>query len=1476
MTSYRFIGNSSTPAPEFHPLVFHEILFSKLAHRSEDSNVIISHIGDELITLSLNDMRFLTGQLSVVLQSKGLKFGDTVLLASFSCSNELANVLIFAAAASLGIRIFIPIFLEPAEFDHWKVLTTFSHVIMPYHETLELKDHPREKDIVNRIKVKCEETGTGFLDSNEDFQTFQRINQRLNEKHWDDSDMQKLNTLKPDARVTPDTEMVIFTTSGTSGKSKLVVYSHESLAFCCQSWQQSGLFARDQFGNPGFSPLFTHTIGIRTFINCLWSGNPFCVVVTDWFLLRPAVVRYLLLKMNPGHIIGGPAFFHTMLELFRQYPELKTGIQKTLRACISIGAPYDPGVASKFKVATGISIMNGFGTTETLMISLNTPAEKQLSGSIIPEPKATNGFSAEPEVALDPRNLGEPLPGVTLRLEQTGEGNLYELAVKSVFMSVRTIGETANAEYLETGDLVTYEEDTSNILYYGRKSGDFIKDDYGVKIPLNALKEYYGKLYEMADWIEWIPLENIPGLAALIFINSPDTTSLKLMSLQKETGALIKSLNERLKGTIEPFEYMHRHLGRFTLLNSEVPLTRKGTVSKDQIYKIYEVNIAELRNPFVYSKTIETTETGEKSNLHKFSNPYLAELLEALRMDREYVKGEGDYLFYRKGSSLQRVTDFVGGFGAGLLGHDHPKIREAAVNFLQSGFPALNNQGSMYHYPSLLAKELNRLFSENTGRYFKVLFGNSGSEATEMAIHHAYFEWRKKLEKLRDEQFQLYGSIPGLPLAETWDKNLKLMDEVTPCFIVVNNCFHGYTSGARSLLNPKEPRRLFNSLLKPQPLHVTDTHPDWQEQIEGYISEHTLELQVFQLSDGKYGTVALKFSSIIASIIEPVRGEGGIHVINPLFADYMAAQDFPLISDEIQCGLGRTGSFPAYKKASYYLLGKSLGGGLEKISAVLIDDNRFKPLFSKYYNSTFANGELAAAVALSTLKVIEEERITATAKASGNRFLGLLHETADKHPDIIESIEGEGLMIGIHFNPKLRESNIFFRILVEHELLGYFFAGWFLHTHHIRVLPSLSKPNTLRLEPSYLLPEPEMARLCEALDELCRLCSAKQMYKLFRFLMNDDIYTDRKQPIFEGTFPQQLELPAPGAVKAGFIGNFTISHRELQVLEPDFRQASDTGLRILYDRLQVLMQGKSIKILASNMLNGKVHFTFYLLPFDTTHLEVISRWGKKRYYISKIQDAVQLLWEEGSQCIGLGAHTSIITGNGLNLAERGNSRIITGNSLTVGSCLYHLNNYLGFDGLKCLRKMTIAVVGASGNIGTGFVECLNDPAYAGQNLILIGNNEKRLQRLKRVLSSNHSGVSVTTDLFELKKADVIICCVNTNDPVIFTHHLQDEKPVYIIDISVPGAVSEDVRTLSNVTECMDASSVYVPGNPDLLISSHTPVGKIFCCAGEVLLQAIYRLNLPMKGHIQKETVLKLVELAEEEAFFKQVAHEATV
>lgn len=1414
-----------------------DIIFQQLPLRSETSIVILGHQNEELVKIKIHELRAIICRLAETIKEKKLAKGDTIMLASFYSSNELANALLFSAFTCLGIRVFIPIYPEVDEFEYWHNLTHFKSVIIPYKETSNQKGHDREKEIIHSLAELCQQKHIPFLDAYDDF-GIPLLLQKLKENK-----LGKVQDLIFSGDVTTETEAVIFTTSGTSGKSKLVVYNQGAFSISCQAWQEAGLFDPGLCGNVGFTPLFTHTIGIRNFINALWTGHPVCILVVDWFLNKPEEARYLLLRMKPGHIVGGPALFNMLNDFFRQFPELKISLRKDLKTLISIGAPYNLSTARQIKTALGLELFNAFGTTETQLVLLNKPGK---------------------ENAFDYESLGSALPGVKIKLKETENKGIYELLIKSPYQSSRVINEPSGDPYFSSGDLVMYDEVKERLWFTARKGTDFIKDEFGVKIPINILKEYYSWLYKIATHIEWILLDNKPGLAALIFL-SP---SFYIYS-SKEISEWLKSRNETLQSTLQPFEFTHRHLERFNVVKSEPPLTRKGTISRKNLLSQFEEIIRNLRNPYVAEKRIESIDTEEKSLLYKFSNPRMATLLEVLKIDVRFEKGEVDFLYYQNNGKQEKILDLVGGFGSGLLGHNHPHIKKVIKDFIDSGQPAMNTQGSLYYYPSLLARELNRLFSKRTGKFFNVQFANTGSEAMEIALHHAYFEWWTWIEKRRDEQLQLYGSLKEIDVAELWEQNMKKVAETPAAMIVINNCFHGYSSGARSLLNNKKQRYYFSGLLRPVPLHVNDTNENWIEEIENYLYNQCVVLKIIIKEEGRYIVKQEKVSNIIAAVIEPLRGEGGIYETKIEVADFLSQQKFPLISDEIQCGLGRTGSLPSYPKASYYLLGKSLGGGYEKISAVLIDDDHFKIQFPQYYTSTFANGEMAACAGLAALNVIHEENITEIALRKGNEFIRKLKMIADKYPDILESVNGKGLMLGLHFNKEVGKRNTLLRVLCENELLGYLIAGWMFHNKNIRVLPSLSKPDSIRLEPSAYITDQSKDQFCDALNDLCCYFRNGNIYELLKYLMNDDPYLDRYKKFSIGNFPVEVEEPEPGALKVGFIGNFTIPPNELALIEPDFKKASDTGLRILFNKMQILLEGKPIRLFCKNLMNGKIHFTFYILPFDTAHLELINRWGKKRYYIARIQDAINKLSQEGVNHISLGAHTSILSGNGLYLAESKNVKILTGNTLTVASCLYHIEEYLKEYQHKISTPITIAIVGANGNIGSGLTGCFDEEKYNNLKILLVGNNPKKLELLRNKIFAPDRSVECTTDMFYLQEADIIISCTNTNDPLIFPHHIHPGKKVFIIDISVPGSVSNEVIQMKNVQFCKEASTVYMPHEPDFLISTHTPVGKVFCCAAEVMLAALYDVQLPLKGHVNPRSIKEMMKLAIKENLFNK-------
>ncbi len=1430
-----------------------QILYDDLPGREENGRIILSHVDTKYTEVSLQQLRFIVANLLKDFTRHGISYRETVVLLNFPGCNEMYTALLFLALTTRGCRVFMPMFSETAEFDHWLEAANVKHIILPEGEVMSLEGHDKEKDSVKSIRRIASSGKIPVLDILADF----GFMENLPEKCLPDEPMTE-EVITALHQVQPSDEALIITTSGTTGRSKLVVYTHEAYWLNCMAWQEAGFYAQDLLGGTGFTPMFMHTMGIRAFLNALWTGSPVCLIITEWFTRKPETVRYLLIKMKPAHITGGPAVYNAFLELYRLYPELKSTLSPYLKTLVSSGAGYNSTTAQEVFNAIGLQLHNAFGTTET----------QQVFSTLLSKP-GIFGHGLLP--------LGNPLPGVSAGLIRSEAGNdCYQLYLRSVFGHKYCIGEEDGQEYFDTGDLVTLV-DGQSLLFTGRAGRDFFKDCFGVKIPIGALKEYYHGLYGQILHAEFFPMVNFPGLSSLLFVEEPDQQEgmvTNSTTLKKYAG-IIESINDRLKERIEPFEFYHRHICRIAVVNQPPPCTRKGTVSSKEIRLAWQELTERLQDCRKDSNGIEITESHYLSTdkYSRYISPQIGMMLSALKMNQVFHRGEKDSLFTFIRGKETAILDLAGGYGTNLIGHSNPLITEAITGFLSSGKIALNNQLSIPYYTGLLAEKLSLLVGQKTGKSFKVLFGNSGSEAMEIALHHALFEWKKRIGKMRDFQFEKFGSLTYLDVASIWQRNDEIIRRAKVRLIALSDAFHGQSTGARSGLGNQKKRTAFSNLPKIEAMFVNDRGKEWQNRIKEIIENSFVQLEKVVQTNGHAEVETFRLCTVIAAIAEPVIGEGGVRKVDPEVLGHLAGFEFPMIADEIQCGLGRTGQFPACTKADYYLFGKALGGGVEKISAVLIESQRFRFDFSEHYVSTFANGELAALAALKTLEIVENENLPEQAFKAGNYLLGRITRLRDQYPSVILDVKGEGLMLGVYFNQACGLENVMLRALFNTEKAGYLFSAWFFHKHNIRVFPTLSAPDTLRVEPSAYITEAEANHFCQALEDLCHILAEKRLYDLFSFLMDDDPFDDHKGAKPEiGHYQTTLEVPVAGATKVAFLAHFVDPVNELRMLEPDLCRASDTGLRILFNRMQLLMEMKPFRLIANNLFNGKIHFSFYVLPVDSAELEHLHKSGKTRRVISKIQETIDLAAKDGASIISLGGYTSILTCNGLSLAEPAGCRIITGNTLTAASGLTNLRKYL-FSNPEFKKPARIAIVGATGNIGQVIGEMISEQGDICSSLLLVARSAKRLEAIAREFErkrENSIRIETSTDLSVLKTADILIICANTNDPLIYPHHISKEKPVLISDLSVPSALAGETASMSNVISMPFSAYVCMPDDPRAVISSLSPAGTVFCCAAEAMLGGLEPCPFPLKGHLLPESLRGITEMAEKHGLFNHL------
>lgn len=330
------------------------------------------------------------------------------------------------------------------------------------------------------------------------------------------------------------------------------------------------------------------------------------------------------------------------------------------------------------------------------------------------------------------------------------------------------------------------------------------------------------------------------------------------------------------------------------------------------------------------------------------------------RLPIAFEYGKGAWLWDTEG---KQYLDALSGLAVTSLGHAHPAITAAIAD--QAG--KLIHTSNTYQIP--LQEKLAQKLTQLSGME-QAFFCNSGSEANETAI---------KMSRMFARQ-----------------KNIA-----NPQIIVMDKGFHGRTMGALTASNERI-RDGFEPLLP------------------GFIRVPFNDFNALQ-------EVAAKNSDIVAVMLEPIQGESGINVADE---DYIRAirtlcdqRDYLFILDEIQTGMGRTGSWFAFQRCGItpdvITLAKSLANGLP-IGACLARGKACNLFAPGKHGSTFGGNPLACGTALAVLNTFEHEKIVQNAAEMGAYLLQGLKETLSHEP-AVTSIRGKGLMIGVELDRPCRE-----------------------------------------------------------------------------------------------------------------------------------------------------------------------------------------------------------------------------------------------------------------------------------------------------------------------------------------------------------------------------------------------------------------------------------------------------------------------
>lgn len=305
----------------------------------------------------------------------------------------------------------------------------------------------------------------------------------------------------------------------------------------------------------------------------------------------------------------------------------------------------------------------------------------------------------------------------------------------------------------------------------------------------------------------------------------------------------------------------------------------------------------------------------------------------------------------------QRYLDFVAGIGVNALGHGDEEL----VGALAVQAARLIHTSNLYH--TIPGPELAKMLIERSPGFDRVFFCNSGAEAIEGAIKvaHKYARYR--------------------------------YNENKTTIVAFDGSFHGRTIGAVSLTSREKYRVPFEPLMP----HV--------------------RFSPFNDVPALYKTIT---DDVCAVFVEPIQGEGGIHVASREFLSrlHMLCNRYGalLVVDEIQCGMGRTGQLWAHQASDIQpdmmTIAKPLAGGLP-IGAILARQPVAEALNAGDHGTTFGGGPLVTAAAQVVLRRVSDPAFLAHVQQVGAYLEQALQQLTTNHAAQVLGIRGRGLMRGI-------------------------------------------------------------------------------------------------------------------------------------------------------------------------------------------------------------------------------------------------------------------------------------------------------------------------------------------------------------------------------------------------------------------------------------------------------------------------------
>ncbi|HTW00467.1 MAG TPA: aspartate aminotransferase family protein [Streptosporangiaceae bacterium] len=425
-----------------------------------------------------------------------------------------------------------------------------------------------------------------------------------------------------------------------------------------------------------------------------------------------------------------------------------------------------------------------------------------------------------------------------------------------------------------------------------------------------------------------------------------------------------------------------------------------------------------------------TARSGEGYDLHaRYLNPQLQKMLHAIGFDKEYVRAEGTYLYDRDGN---RYADFLAGFGVFGVGHNHPVVRKALHDMLDSELADMV-QFDCALLPGLLAERLLAKAPE----FDRVYFGNSGTEAVETSLKFARYATGKKR------------------------------------ILYCSHAFHGLTTGSLSVNGAAEFRKGFDPLLPDVSVPLGDT-----DVLEAELRKGDVAGLIVEPIQGK--GVWMPPPGFLRAASDLLHKYGALLICDEVQTGIgRTGRFFGYQHEDVEPDI--------------VTVAKALSGGFIPVGATMAKGWIFDKVYSSMdrvlvHDSTFGSNAAAMAAGLASLAVIEDEQLVSNAERTGDALRAALTDMIEKY-ELLGEVRGRGLMIGMEFT---KPSSLKLRpgwSMLQAARVGLFaqMVVVALFQRH-RILTQVSGDHTevIKLLPPLTIGEAEVELFRDAFDDIMR------------------------------------------------------------------------------------------------------------------------------------------------------------------------------------------------------------------------------------------------------------------------------------------------------------------------------------------------------------------------------------------------------